>query len=198
MGWHARLENQVVALLTRYRKDGMTVTEVGVDRGQTSQAILERCPFVSLLVMVDSWTAHDEDTVYAKSGDGKATRAQEEATAAMREAETRTEAYSARRLMHQMASTQAARMMVDDAMDAVFIDGDHTYEGVRSDLQSWWPKLREGGLMFGHDYGHPRDKRGIFGVKRAVDEFAAEHGLTAKVDEGTTVWRYEKEPTDAP
>ena len=31
-------------------------------------------------------------------------------------------------------------------MDAIYIDGDHTYEGAKSDIEIWLPKLKIGGL----------------------------------------------------
>ena len=47
-----------------------------------------------------------------------------------------------------------------------FIDGDHSYEGCKADIEAWLPKLREGGVMAGHDYEHPQ----FPGVKKSVDE----------------------------
>ncbi len=36
--------------------------------------------------------------------------------------------------------------------DSAFIDGDHSFEYVLSDIESWLPQMRIGGLMMGHDY----------------------------------------------
>jgi hypothetical protein len=74
------------------------------------------------------------------------------------------------------------RMMTDDAaavieemsLDFVFIDADHSYEGVKSDIEHWAPKVRPGGAICGHDYNWT----GITdikdydwpGVRKAVDE----------------------------
>lgn len=52
-------------------------------------------------------------------------------------------------------------------MDMVFIDGDHRYETVRKDIKSALKMLRIGGIVCGHDFGHPTWP----GVKKAVDEF---------------------------
>jgi predicted O-methyltransferase YrrM len=35
--------------------------------------------------------------------------------------------------------------------DMIFIDGDHSYAGVKRDIETWLPLLNEGGLICGHD-----------------------------------------------
>ena len=66
-------------------------------------------------------------------------------------------------------------MFVDESVRFVFIDADHSYDAVLSDLKEWWPKLRKGGIFAGHDYG----VKAWPGVKRAVDSMffspAVEH-----------------------
>ena len=57
----------------------------------------------------------------------------------------------------------AASDFEDDSLDFVFIDADHTYEGVKKDIDAWYPKVKKGGLVSGHDIDWPD-------VKRAVDE----------------------------
>ena len=61
----------------------------------------------------------------------------------------------------------------DDSVDAVFIDGDHSYDAVSKDLPFWWNKLRTGGWLLGDDYAscHP-------GTTEAVNEFALNNDLT--------------------
>ena len=58
-------------------------------------------------------------------------------------------------------STEAAAVFEADSVDALFLDGDHSYEGVRADLNAWIPKLRQGAILAGHDYAYP-------GVRQAV------------------------------
>jgi hypothetical protein len=57
-------------------------------------------------------------------------------------------------------------------VDFVFIDGNHTYDYVKKDIDLYWPKIRRHGFLCGHDYtgGHP-------GVTQAVDEFSAAERL---------------------
>ena len=77
----------------------------------------------------------------------------------------------------------------DSAFDAVYIDADHSYEGCRDDLAVAFHKVRDGGLIMGHDYEMNLRKARtawVFGVRRAVDEFCAAHGLhiIAKANDG--------------
>lgn len=37
------------------------------------------------------------------------------------------------------------------------MDARHDYKGVAQDLCMWWPKLRRGGVMAGHDYTEQRE-----------------------------------------
>lgn len=57
----------------------------------------------------------------------------------------------------------------DKHIDFLWIDGDHSYEGCKTDLEDWAPLVRPGGSLACHDYTH-RD-----GVKRAFDEFIDRH-----------------------
>jgi hypothetical protein len=61
-------------------------------------------------------------------------------------------------------SIRAATLFTNSSLDFVFIDANHSYEAVLSDLHAWWPKIRPGGLLAGHDYGWS-------GVAKAVYEF---------------------------
>lgn len=77
-----------------------------------------------------------------------------------------------------MSSAKAAEFMSDRSLDLVFIDAQHTYEGVRDDIALWTPKVRAGGVLAGHDYS------GTFpGVAQAVHEA---FGANVRVE--GTVW----------
>lgn len=71
------------------------------------------------------------------------------------------------RLIHlvQLESSAACVAFGDNAFNLVMIDGDHSYEGVIEDIDHWLPKIRAGGVLAGHDFGHQYP-----GVKRAVRE----------------------------
>lgn len=62
----------------------------------------------------------------------------------------------------------------------LFIDGDHSYSGVKADIAGWAPKLALGGVISFHDYAparvHLRNHPSLAGVRRAVDEWMALEG----------------------
>jgi virginiamycin A acetyltransferase len=66
----------------------------------------------------------------------------------------------------------------DKHYDIIYIDGDHSYDGVKKDLRNAFNKVKDGGYIMGHDYDINAEK-GLhlynFGVMRAVDEFCKEY-----------------------
>jgi precorrin-6B methylase 2 len=48
-------------------------------------------------------------------------------------------------------SVTAASKFSDASFDFVFIDGNHQYLQVLRDIDAWWPKVKSGGVLSGHD-----------------------------------------------
>lgn len=40
----------------------------------------------------------------------------------------------------------------DNSIDFIYIDGNHSYEAIKSDLELYLPKLKQNGIISGHDY----------------------------------------------
>lgn len=79
---------------------------------------------------------------------------------------------------------------VTEPIELLFIDGDHTYEGVKSDLLSYLPKVVEGGCIAFHDT--------ILwdGCRQLIDEiWQGQHGVSlVDFGDGTTVTRKVSRP----
>ena len=91
--------------------------------------------------------------------------------------------------MHMM-SAEASKKFDDASIDLIFIDGDHSYEGCHGDIEAWWPKIRPGGIMMGHDYGPEWP-----GVLKAVDDFIRDNGSRIRdmgFREHDNIWVLEK------
>jgi len=80
--------------------------------------------------------------------------------------------------------------------DFVYIDGEHSYEAVTKDMKDWWPKIKQGGILAGHDYNDTNQ-----GTIDAVNEFAEQNSLNFKItgtapekgDAGAPSWVFIKE-----
>jgi len=58
----------------------------------------------------------------------------------------------------------------DQYLDFIYIDGDHSYNGVTKDLNNSIKKVKKGGVVCGHDY-HDN----FIEVKNAVNDFCTSH-----------------------
>lgn len=163
------------AILERIKdtKNPMGV-EVGVFAGDLSKRLLRRQDLI--LTMVDSWEEHGKESQYAASGDfhGKLTNQQQEDF--YQHTLNVTQFADARRNVVRASSLEAASHYADNLFDFVFLDADHTYEAVKSDIAAWYPKVKPGGFLCGHDYMNPSFP--AWGVERAVSEFCQEKNLT--------------------
>lgn len=76
-------------------------------------------------------------------------------------------------------SAEGMESFNDAYFDWVYIDGNHTYEFVKKDLEISWQKTKTGGFVTGDDYG----LKGWWddGVTVAVDEFAKNMGDQVEV-----------------
>lgn len=54
--------------------------------------------------------------------------------------------------VHRIKSVEASLKFADGSLDFVYIDGNHVYEYVLLDCLLWWPKVKPGGFLAGHDY----------------------------------------------
>jgi SAM-dependent methyltransferase len=80
-------------------------------------------------------------------------------------------------------SLSASAKFENESLDAVFIDASHQYEDVKNDINAWYPKVKHGGVLAGHDYHDTWP-----GVIQAVDEFF----INQHVDKSENCWIYHK------
>jgi hypothetical protein len=78
-----------------------------------------------------------------------------------------------------------AASIVDESLDFIFIDADHTYEGALRDFKQFWPKVKKGGIFAGHDLNIPT-------VNKAIREFFGEK-ITNVIPLVDNAWLYYKD-----
>jgi predicted O-methyltransferase YrrM len=142
----------------------VTGIEIGVCHGVNSYMLLECCSNISTLVGVDHYKAykdwdreilqHEQDHSYATLQHNMAVLGP--------------------RFKHIKASSKdAAHELQDNAYDFVFIDADHSMRSVLEDLDNYWPKIKDNGIVAGHDAN-------LFSVNFAVTSWAKRKGIDQK------------------
>jgi SAM-dependent methyltransferase len=145
-----------------------TLVEVGCKEGRTTGHILKTVPD-SRVIAIDPWCAMpDQKEVKGGETYEEWDFAKIEATFWENVGENKD-----RCTMLRMTSEEAAAQWTPEwieanflppaAVDAIFIDAAHDYESVKKDVRLWWPMIREGGILIGHDANHKWP-----GVERAI------------------------------
>jgi hypothetical protein len=68
-------------------------------------------------------------------------------------------------MIHEGTTNDVVKKIGPQTFDLLFIDADHSYDAVVTDIVNWVQRMKPGGTISGHDYGnHP-------GVSKAVNEF---------------------------
>jgi hypothetical protein len=68
-------------------------------------------------------------------------------------------------------SVKESESLPGRSLDWVYIDAGHSYAEVKADFEAWFPKVRKGGIVSGHDYGD----NDCIGVKEFIDEYMQLH-----------------------
>ena len=135
-------------------KDGV---EIGVQRGRfASIHILPRWKSCRSYTLVDLWGHLDNYVDGANVGKREQQNIYNEAQRRLRPFENIT-------TFMRMLSSEAAAKINDTSLDFVYVDARHDYCGAKEDMFLYWPKLRPGGLMAGHDFVYASEVVGDVG-----------------------------------
>ncbi len=148
--------------------------EVGVAFGENAEVILKGSAILRLY-LVDPWNyvPNEDPTGFAD--------AIKDWAGCYEYAKAKMDAFGGRAVMIRTDSVSAAAGFTDGSRDFVYIDANHMRPMIDKDLAAWWPKVRKGGILGGHDY-HMVDRPDYkCEVKAAVDKFFADKGYAIHV-----------------
>lgn len=174
--------NELSALLKDLNLTG-TAAFIGCAECYYEFAFLDRWPGIAYFI--DVWAILDTPGF---SGHGEDTDAGQEAR--YQRILARAEKYHGRCNVKRDTSEQAVGDFRDGFFDFVYLDAQHDYQSIKRDLELWYPKLHSGSVFAGHDYLSGHFNGQDYGVKQAVTEFAAAHGLQVHVipEEWPSFW----------
>lgn len=145
--------------------------EIGVDRGNFSELILECEP--KKLHLIDPWKFEPDPAYEGSRYGGRLGKSQGFMDAIHASVLNRFHLAirSGTVEVHRNTSAECCSQFPDDYFDWIYIDGNHRYEFVKLDLELFLPKVKRHGLVAGDDYGTPGWWQD--GVTKAVDEAMA-------------------------
>jgi hypothetical protein len=176
--------------LVEFLPKGAVAAEIGVAQGDFAAVMLQKCS-PSKLHLIDPWRGYEVGGDDAARGRFLAGAVTERGGGALAPAlHTSTEddrkfqdvqdrfKGDARVQFHRTFSYRAAAALPDKHFDFVYLDGDHTYEYVLRDLLDYAAKIKDDGLILGHDYFEDAfAAKENYAVISAVNAFLARSGF---------------------
>jgi len=152
-----------VRSMTAYLKNNfvgpLVGVEIGVLKGVNAKIMLQNLP-MKMLYLVDPYCTYvDHDEIIQNFAD------------CLPLAKRNLSKFEDKTTFIIKKSDEAVDLIPDN-LDFVYIDGNHAYDFVKRDIELYWPKIRRGGVLGGHDF-----HIGWKGVAKAVVEFALKDGL---------------------
>ncbi len=149
--------------------DCRAVAEIGISEGDNFELMIKHNPKVA--VAIDPWI---DDGILAHNDSDDL----QETLDKMYQGFLKKVANKPFVQVYREYSYEAVKHFPNEYFDLVYIDGDHTFEGCYKDLNDWYPKIKKGKFLTGHDYWEATNELGVkFGVVEAVNKFALANNL---------------------
>ncbi len=176
--------------LVEFLPKGAVAAEIGVAQGDFAAVLLERCA-PEKLHLIDPWGGYESAGNDLKRAGFLAAAVDERRRGATfpphrttgeddRKYQAAKDRFNgdARVQFHRTFSYRAAAALPDRHFDFVYLDGDHTYEYVLRDLLDYAAKIKDDGLILGHDYFEDAfAAKENYAVIGAVNAFLARTGF---------------------
>jgi hypothetical protein len=162
------------------------VAEIGVMDGNTAAYLLSRFPNC-FVYMIDPWKVITE--YHATLGNREQAKWKQREYDRMYERSLQvTDFAKERRQVLRCCSLDIVHTISDSSLHLAFLDGDKRKEVLALELLAWWPKIKPGGILCGHDWGNEPD------VKPTVTAWAEAHKLQLNLaPKRSRVWWVDKE-----
>jgi hypothetical protein len=123
-----------------------TGAELGVQRGVFAGQTLQQWPSCTDYLLVDVWAPLENYADIANVGQNRQDTFMEEALG-------KTSGVFGEKVRHcRDFTSECVKHVPDESLDYIYVDARHDFLGVYTDLVEWWPKLKHGGILAGHDY----------------------------------------------
>ena len=169
MEWDWAYRPSIFSLAIRKELIGL---EIGVDKGWNSYNILTNLD-IKKLYLIDPYYPQSE----GQDSDGERSYVKGEFRPTKKIAEDLLNPFDDKIVWKIGTTEEMINDIPDEYLDFCYIDGCHKYESVKKDIELCYPKIKNGGMIAGHDFTkvHP-------GVIKAVIESFGEKIYVANID----------------
>jgi len=139
--------------------------EIGICKGHTLRYLLDGAPNIKQVYAIDPYLPYQDWSSY--NDKDQMDRWDAESTKVLQD-------YSHKITWLRTKSDQASKLINDESLDWIFIDGDHSYNGVLTDCKNYYKKVKSKRLFSGHDWQLPE-------VNQAVKDFRNEFNIVTEI-----------------
>ena len=147
---------------------GLIGAEIGVNKGYNASYI---CNIIQpkILYLIDPWNNFFDPASGEIIGEAQYLMAKE-----------LLKSFTCCKIIRE-ASYNAIKTFDNESLDFVYIDSEHTYIAVLQEARQWYPKIRKGGILSGHDFIQSQ-------VKNAVMDFCKENKIAQLNNKNEDWW----------
>jgi predicted O-methyltransferase YrrM len=156
----SRMRPSIEAVKEYFKDKKIHCAELGVSVGDHAVEMLTGYPEIEQIHLVDTFA-----TSYAHAKDVSKKKLEQCG-------------FADKIIWHYMTTVEASKEVPDNSLDFVYVDAGHADFEVEADIRAWWSKLKEDGMMCGHDFNLCGRMEG---AKTAVDKVFKELNLPVSV-----------------
>ena len=158
-----------------FKNKKIDAIEIGTYEGKNAKDILKNLN-INKIYLIDPWLEYNEYKEY------KEPHPQKELDNAYQKTKRLLKRYQDKTIyLKDFASNVKDKVQV---VDYIYIDGNHTYKYVLEDCENYWTKVKDGGILSGHDID-------LKDVSRAVEDFCSKKKINFQVS-GMDWWIVKK------
>jgi len=142
--------------------------ELGVSQGNTTCYLASKLSNLKKLYAIDPWCQYKDGV--GKLGGFTERIAQENYEITIKNINKLSDIDKSKIEIVKRTSLESFTFFPERSIDFIYIDADHSYHSVLLDLESWYPKIKKNGLIFGHDIN-------VTSVRMAIIDFLSDQKI---------------------